>query len=280
MKFSANLGFLFTDHALPEAIRAAAAHGFNAVECHWPYDTPAEEVREALRATGLPLIGINTVRGGRDGDFGLSAVPGRQDEARAAIDQAIGYCVETGCRQVHVLAGIASGAKAFDIFAANLDYACSCAGQHGIGIVVEPLNTRDVPGYFLHSTVGADDLLDTVGAGNLKIMFDCYHMQIMQGDLLRSVAELMPRIGHIQIASVPDRSEPDGGEIDYGWLLPRVTEAGYSGWFGAEYRPRGKTEDGLGWINRLRPTTVRHEARPDRGDKSLPESDPPRRSRI
>lgn len=251
MKFSANLGFLFTDRPLPDAIRAAADHGFDAVECHWPYETPAADTRRALQATGLPLVGINTVRGGA-GEFGLSALPGRQKEARAAINQAVGFAAETGCANIHVMAGIASGREAFDAFAANLEYACRSAEAHGIGILIEPLNSRDVPGYFLSGTAGALELIRAVGAHNLRIMYDCYHMQIMQGDLLRSITNLLPGIGHIQIAAVPDRGEPDAGEVDYDWLLPQIVAAGYAGLFGAEYRPRGKTEAGLGWLARMK----------------------------
>ena len=235
MQFSANLGFLFRDLALPDAIRAAKRHGFAAVEMHWPYDTDTSVVAEALAETGLPLLGINTARGDVGaGDFGLSALPGREAEARAAIEQAVAWAVATGCRNIHVMAGKAIGGEAFATFTSNLRYASTKAAPHGIGLLIEPLNPRDAPGYFLSDLPTALRAIDAT-EGAAKIMFDCYHVQIIQGDLLNSVTKYADKIGHIQFAAVPDRSEPDHGEVDYGWLLPAISEAGYSAPFGAEY---------------------------------------------
>lgn len=250
MRISANLGFLFREHDLPEAIRQARRHGFDAVECHWPFDTDAGAVRAALDETGLAMLGLNTIRGDMDaGDFGLAAVPGREQEARRAIDQAIDYAAAINCRNVHVMAGKAGGEDAFATFVANLGYADERAAEAGLDLLVEPLNTRDAPGYFLTDCDMAMRVIEAVGSARIRIMFDCYHMQIMCGDLVNSVRALLPRIGHIQFAAVPDRTEPDAGEIDFAWLLPALRDLGYTGFFGAEYKPvTGSFE----WMKALR----------------------------
>ena len=183
-KFSANLGFLWTELALPDAIEAAAAAGFDAVECHWPYDIPSQDVVKALQKTGMKMLGINTVRGNAEtGDSGLSAVPGREVEARAAIDQAIDYAAEISALNVHVMAGRASGKDAHATFVSNLRHASVAAAAHGIGILIEPINSYDIPGYFLNTTGQARDIIAEVGADNVKLMFDCYHVQLIEGDL-------------------------------------------------------------------------------------------------
>ncbi|MBP7241462.1 TIM barrel protein [Amaricoccus sp.] len=253
MKFSANLGFLWTDRPLPAAIRAAKAAGFDAVECHWPFDTPAAEVRAALAETGLPMLGLNTVRGdvGR-GENGLAALPGREAEARASIDQAVAYAAEIGARAVHVMAGNTSGPRARETFAGNLRHACAAAAPHGIAILIEPLNHYDAPGYFLANSAQAAALIRELGLANLKLMFDCYHLQIMEGDLTRRLAALLPLTGHIQIAAVPDRGPPDHGELDHAWLLPEIDRLGWTAPVGAEYRPGGDTDASLGWLARAR----------------------------
>lgn len=250
MLISANLGFLFRELSLPEAIRHAHAKGFDAVECHWPYDTDAGAVSAALAETGMPMLGLNTVRGDAEaGDFGLAAIPGRETEARTAIDQAVGYAARIGCANVHVMAGRAEGKAAFDTFCANLAYAAEKAAPYGIGILIEPLNTRDAPGYFLTDVDRALEVIERTGSDSVRIMYDCYHMQIMRGDLLRTVARVLDRIGHIQFAAVPDRAEPDHGEVDFSWLLPEIAALGYRGWLGAEYRP---VTGSLAWLDDLR----------------------------
>lgn len=253
MHISANLGFLFRDLALPDAIRAAKRQGFDAVEMHWPYETDPAAVVAALAETGLPLLGVNTARGNLDaGDFGLSALPGREAEARAAIDRAVAWSVATGCRNIHVMAGKAAGEEAFAAFAENLRYAAREASPHGIGILIEPLNPRDAPGYFLADMPTALRVVEATD-GAAKVMFDCYHMQIVHGDLLRTVERHLPAIGHVQFAAVPDRAEPDHGEVDYGWLLPAIAGAGYAGAFGAEYRPQTNSFE---WMKRLAPERI------------------------
>ncbi len=249
MKFSANLGFLWTELSLPDAIRAAKRAGFDAVECHWPYDTPSGEVALALDGTGLPMLGLNTVRGNVEaGENGLTALTGREDEARAAIDQAIAYAHDIGAQNVHVMAGFASGEAAHQAFVKALRYACSKAAPHGISILIEPLNHYDAPGYFLQTTQQAVTILDEVGSDTLRLMFDCYHVQLMEGDLSNRLKALLPRIGHVQFASVPDRGPPDHGEVNYAHIFAHLDALGYAGPLGAEYKPVGKTDATLDWL--------------------------------
>lgn len=251
MKFSANLGFLWTDLSLPDAIRAAKAAGFDAVECHWPYAVPVEDTLAALKETGLEMLGLNTSRGDVSaGDNGLAAIPGREAEARAAIDEAIGYAVAIGTPNVHVMAGFADGKAAHQTFSTNLTYACARGAPYGITILIEPLNPYDAPGYFLNSTGQARGLIEEVAAANLKLMFDCYHVQLIEGDLSHRIETLLPMIGHIQFASVPDRGSPDHGEVNYDHIFQVIAGLGYSRPLGAEYKHVGSTEDTLGWMKR------------------------------
>ena len=250
--FSANLGFLWNDLPLPDAIRAASMAGFDAVECHWPYDVPAEDVAAALAETGLPMLGLNTRRGDLDaGENGVAALPGREDDARAFIDDAITYAVAIQASNIHVMAGFAAGQAAHDSFIANLDYACTAAATHGITILIEPLNHYDAPGYFLNSTAQAKTIIDEVGASNLKLMFDCYHIQRLEGNLTNKLTDLLPIIGHIQFASVPDRGAPDHGEINYQHIYAHLATLGYDAPLGAEYKPDGDTDKSLGWLRNV-----------------------------
>lgn len=248
MKLSANLGFLWTELSLPDAIRAAAEAGFDAVECHWPFDVSPGAVRAALDETGLPMIGLNTVRGDvTGGDFGLCAMPGREAEARAAIEQAVAYARAIGCSAVHAMAGKSGGgAEAEAVYRANLEFACATAGD--ITILIEPINRRDAPGYHVAALEQAAETVSAVGRANLKIMADCYHIQVGQGDLVRRLETHLPMIGHIQIAAAPSRAEPDEGELNYPWIAGALAAIGYDGYLGAEYRPRNGTEAGLGWM--------------------------------
>ena len=247
MKFSANLGFLWQDRPLPDAIRAANAAGFDAVECHWPYDTPASDVAAALSETGLPMLGLNTSRGDvAGGENGLSALPGREDEARAAIDQAVAYAKVVNAGAIHVMAGFAHGQVSRQTFVNNLKYACEKVPDRTI--LIEPLNHYDAPGYFLNTSGQAIQTIEEVGKPNLKLMFDCYHIQLMEGDLTHRLQKLQSRIGHIQFASVPDRGAPDHGEVNYAHIFQVITDMGYTAPLGAEYKPVGPTDDTLGWL--------------------------------
>lgn len=250
MQFSANLGFLWKELPLPDAIAAAASAGFTAVECHWPYDTPPDDVRAALDDTGLPMLGLNTRRG-KPGENGLCALPGREKEARAAIDEALDYGRAINAGAIHVMAGIAEGPEAERIYCENLRYACEAAARHDITILIEPLNRRDAPGYFLRDSTQAARLIGEIGHEALRLMFDCYHVQITEGDLSRRFERLLPMIGHIQIAAVPDRGPPDHGEVDYGFLLDRIKALGWVRPVGAEYQPGGPTGETLGWMRRF-----------------------------
>ncbi len=257
LRFSANLGFLWTELALPDAIRRAKAAGFDAVECHWPYAVAAAEVKAALDETGLPMVGLNTRRGRSHGgnpvDNGLSAIPGREAEARAAIDEAFEYGAKIGAGKVHVMAGKAFGIEgAAETFAANLAYACDVAARHGMGVLIEPLNHRDAPDYFLIGLKRTAEIVARVARPELSIMFDCYHLQITGGDLIENFKAHRGTIGHVQIAAVPSRAEPDDGEIAYDRLLPMLEEAGYDGFVGAEYKPATTTDAGLGWLAAMR----------------------------
>lgn len=249
IKLSANLGFLWTELALPDAIERAAAAGFEAVEFHWPYETQVGTLKAALDAAAIPLLGLNTRRGNVDeGEAGLTALPTRKSEARAHIDEAIDYGAALGSSVIHVMSGVASGDQAHETFVENLRYASNQAAKHSMGVVIEPINTRDIPGYFLNTVEQAAGVIQDVGSPNVKIMFDCYHVQIMQGDLVNRLHAHLPLIGHIQIAAVPDRGEPGQGELDYPQICRAIDAMGYNGYIGAEYKPRGTTDEGLGWI--------------------------------
>lgn len=251
MGFSANLGFLFTELDFPDRIRAAKAAGFAAVECHFPYDTPAAEVNDALTETGLRMLGLNTVPGNvAAGDFGLAALPGREAEARLAIEQAVGYGAEIGAANVHVMAGKTDGGAAAEAtYRANLAFACDLAAAKGMTVLIEPINHRDVPGYHLSRLEHAAEIIAGLDRANLRLMFDCYHSQIMQGDLVTNIRKYLGLIGHIQIAAVPSRAEPDEGEVNFPWLVAAIRDLGYAAPIGAEYKPRtGRTADGLGWL--------------------------------
>lgn len=251
MTFSANLGFLFTEHALPDAVRAAKAAGFAAVECHFPFAHDTGDVKAALEDTGLAMLALNTMPGDLSvGDFGLAAVPGREADARAAIAQAVAYAEAVDARNIHVMAGRTDGRAAADAaYRANLAYACDLAAETGKTILIEPINHRDVPGYHLSIVEDGARLIEAMGRDNLRLMVDCYHTQIMQGDLTRRIERHLPLIGHIQIAAVPDRGEPDAGEVHFPNLVAAIRDAGFTAPIGAEYKPRGKdTAAGLGWL--------------------------------
>lgn len=253
LKFSANLGFLWNDMTLPDAIRRAKAAGFEAVECHWPYEQDADAVRWALDETGLPMLGINTWKGSREGDFGLAALPDRVADARAAIEQAFAYGAKIGASAVHVMSGRAKGvAGAAETFAENLSFACDQAARHRMMVLIEPINQRDATGYFLSEVEHAADVVDALGRPELKIMFDCYHTQIVQGDLLKRFEKFRERVGHVQIAAVPSRAEPDEGEVAYERVLAAIDAMGYAGYVGAEYKPRSTTDEGLSWLEAYR----------------------------
>ena len=253
-QFSANLGFLWTELDLPAAIFAAKAAGFHAVECHFPYDVDPAEVIAALAETNLPMLGLNTQRGNvESGDNGLSAVIGRETEAKEYIAQAVEYAAAINCKNVHVMAGFTDQSDAAEAtFQKHLRYACDLASKHNVQILIEPLNHYDAPGYHLNNIESAVRTIEAVEADNIKVMFDCYHIQIMQGDLARRLERHIDSIGHIQFAAVPDRGEPDMGEVHYPNLFKSIDAMGWNGYLGAEYKPRtGNTTEGIGWLKAL-----------------------------
>ena len=249
-RFSANLGYLWKELQLPDAVRAARKAGFEAVEFHELYHYPAEEIREAPEISGLTMLGLNTRRGisGRK-DRGLAAVPGIETDDRNIFDEAIEYAASINCQNIHVTTGITEKIQeAEGTFRENLRYATQKASNHGITILIELLNLLDTPGYHLSDLDHAMETQDAVNKPNLKIMFDCYHIQVMQGTLLLRLKKHLPRIGHIQFSNSPGRTEHDSGEINFSWLFAEIDSIGWEGYLGAEYIPKTSTEDSLGWI--------------------------------
>ncbi len=254
-RFSANVGLLWADRPLTQRLDAAARAGFRAVEMHFPYDVPATEVAAAARRGELTLLGINTAPGDvARGERGLGAVPGRERDFQAAVDQSIAYCLDSGARATPVMAGNVAPSereRARTVFADNLRVAAAKAAPHGLRLLLEALNPRDNPAYF-YSTVGeAAALIEELAAPNLGLQFDVYHVAISEGDVLTKLKRYMPLIGNVQIAAVPTRNEPDEGEIAYRAIFAALDELGYAGWVGCEYRPRGDTDEGLCWRQSL-----------------------------
>jgi 2-dehydrotetronate isomerase len=238
-RFAANLSMLFCERPLLERFSAAAAAGFPAVEVQVPYEVSASDVKAELARNGLVMLGLNTARG-QPGEFGLAAVPGREAEFAELFRQALDYAAAIGATAVHCLAGVVPPEKrpaADATFVANLARAADAAAARNVTLLIEPINTRDRPDYFLTRVEHAADVIARVGRPNVKIQFDCYHVQIMQGDLIKRIERHLPLIGHVQIAAVPSRAEPDEGEVDYPAVCATLDAMGYSGWIAAEYQP-------------------------------------------
>jgi hydroxypyruvate isomerase len=249
-RFAANLAYLFTERTLLERFGAAAAAGFKAVELQFPYDHAPSAVRAELEKHGLTQLGVNTSVGGREGDSGLAAVPGRESEWEAVFRQALGYTVAIGGKAIHCMAGKVPTEQrpaAEKTFIANIARAADLAQEKNVTLLLEPLNPRDRPNYFLNRIEQAADIIAKVGRPNVKIQYDFYHVQIMSGDLIRRFEAHLPLIGHVQIAAVPSRAEPDEGEVNYASVFEALDRLGWSGWTACEYRPRARTEDGLAW---------------------------------
>jgi hydroxypyruvate isomerase len=252
-KFAANLSFLFNEVPFMARFAAAAAAGFRGVEYLFPYEEDKEVIAQALRGNGLENVLFNLPPGDwAAGERGLGALPGREQDFRDGVARAMDYALAADTKRLHALAGIVPAGADQDrcrqTFIGNLRYACEQLAPHGITLLVEPINTRDMPGYFLNYQKDAHALLAEVGAPNLKVQMDFYHAQIMEGDIISTFRQQLSNIGHVQIASVPDRHEPDLGELNYPWLFAMMDEAGYDGWIGCEYRPRQGTVAGLGWM--------------------------------
>jgi hydroxypyruvate isomerase len=252
-KFAANLTMMFNEVAFPQRFAAAAAAGFKAVEFLFPYEHPPQEVASWLKGNQLENVLFNLPPGDwAAGERGIAALPGREEEFRAGVARGIAYALALGTKRVHMMAGlIPAGADRRvhrEVYLGNLRYAAGEVGKHGIELLIEPINGRDMPGYFLHTQAEGHALSEESGQPNVKVQMDFYHAQIVEGDLATTLKNNFSGIGHVQIASVPARNEPDDGEVNYPYLFRLLDELGYEGWIGCEYRPRGRTEDGLGWL--------------------------------
>jgi len=254
-RFSANLGMLWAELPLLERIERAARAGFRAIELQFPQDTSAIQVRRACERHGLTLLNINTWPGeAADGGSGLGAIAGREQAFRQAMDRAIEWCLESGATGIHAMAGVVPRdcrEQAAAVLVANLRDAADKASRHGLTVLIEAINQRDKPGYFYSTQAEALAILRQVGADNLRLLFDVYHVGVSEGDVLTRLARYLPWIGHVQIAAVPTRAEPDEGEIRYEAVFRELDRLGYGGWVGCEYRARGGVEAGLGWMATL-----------------------------
>ena len=254
-RFAANLSMMYQEHAFLDRFAAAAADGFRAVEFLFPYAHPAAEVAARLEGAGLANALFNFPPGNWDaGERGMAALPGREAEFAASIGKALDYAAALDCPRLHVMAGIpgqgVDRAACRATYVANLRRAAAEAAKAGREVLIEPINTRDMPGYFLNRQDEAHRIREEVGAPNLKVQLDLYHCQIMEGDLAAKIRRDIAHVGHVQVAGVPERHEPDRGEVNYPFLFDLLDELGYQGWIGCEYRPRAGSSAGLGWVRR------------------------------
>ncbi|MBA1187896.1 hydroxypyruvate isomerase [Pseudomonas entomophila] len=253
MRIAANVTLLFTEVDFLSRFEAAAKAGFDGVECQFPYAFDARQIRERLDRHGLPLVLFNLPAGDwARGERGIACHPDRIEEFRAGVHTAMAYAKVLGTQQINCLAGIRptnrDDALVQRTFVDNLRYAVDALQDAGITLLMEMINTRDVPGFYLNRTAQALAIQAEVGSANLLLQYDLYHMQIMEGDLAQTLQTHLDRIGHVQLADTPGRHEPGTGEINHRFLFDHLERIGYSGWIGAEYHPRGRTEDGLGWL--------------------------------
>jgi hydroxypyruvate isomerase len=252
-KLAANLSLLFPQLPFPERFAAAAKAGFRYVEYQFPYAFgSAAEIAAAARAAKVEVVLHNLPAGdAAKGDRGITCQPERVNEYREGVERAIEYAKAVGCPRLNSLAGIPSKGlqrdKAKQTLIENLRYAAGKLKAAGLMLLTEPCNTRTIPGFLLNTSKEGIEVIDAVGADNLLLQYDVFHMQIVEGDLAKTIERLLPRIGHIQVADVPDRNEPGTGEINFGWLLAHIDRLGYEGWIGAEYIPKGDTAEGLKW---------------------------------
>ena len=252
LRLAANISFLFKELPFLDRFAAAADAGFTLVECHWPYDNPVDVLRERLERSGLSLVMVNTAPGNAAGDFGLGAMPGREADFQEALDQALHYVTVLGATRIHCMAGkVPVTATAHRTFVDNLRRGADKARGQGVTLVIEPINTRSAPGYFLTKSQQAVDIIAEVDRPNVKLLFDAFHLQIMEGDITTRLEKLKPLIGHVQIAAVPSRAEPDEGELNYRAVFDTLERIDYDGVIGCEYLPRAGTKEGLVWRKKL-----------------------------
>ena len=254
-RFSANISMLFKEVEFPERFEAAAQAGFKAVEIQFPYGWSKRQLGEIARHAGVEVVLINIPAGDPEkGDRGIACLPSRLAEFRAGVARAVEYAGALGCKQMNCLAGVAppgiADAKLRETYVSNLRYTAGELALHGMTLLIEPINTQTVPGFYLNKSVQALAIIDEAGAANLNLQYDLFHMHIMGDDLARTLSANFARIGHMQVADAPDRHEPGTGEIDFPRLFDLIDRFGYGGWIGAEYVPAGKTEDGLAWVRK------------------------------
>ncbi len=255
-RFAANLSMMFNEVPFLDRFSAAAEAGFKGVEYLFPYEFPPEEIGNRLRQHSLENVLFNLPPGNwAAGDRGTTCIPGREDEFREGVEKALLYATRLGLRRLHAMAGVApSGADPGALeatYVSNLRYAADKLAPHGITLLIEAINTRDIPGFYLNTQAQSSATCAAVNRPNIRMQIDLYHAQIMEGDLEMKLRKYAPLCGHIQVASVPKRNEPDTGELNYAHLFRVIDEIGYDGWIGCEYKPAGKTTDGLGWWRTL-----------------------------
>ncbi|QGZ63978.1 2-oxo-tetronate isomerase [Paraburkholderia acidisoli] len=254
-RLAANLSMMYHEHAFLDRFAAAARDGFAGVEFLFPYEHAAVDIKSRLDDAALTQALFNAPPGDwAKGERGIASVPGRDDEFRRSIDTALDYARVLGNRKIHVMAGLVANEAAREAqraqYVEQLAYAARTAAADGITVLIEPINPRDIPGYLLNRQDDAQAICAQVGAPNLQVQFDCYHCQIVEGDVTTKLKRDIARVGHIQVAGVPERHEPDRGELNTAWLLDVIDELGYEGWVGCEYRPRAGTSAGLDWARK------------------------------
>jgi hydroxypyruvate isomerase len=254
-KFAANLSTMFTEHPFLDRFAAARAAGFQAVECQFPYEAAPGQIKARLDEHGQELVLFNTPPGDfAAGERGLAGLPGREDDFAAALERTLAYAEMLGTRLIHVMAGVQPNDRqpeaCLEVYRRNLEQAAAALGSAGRLALIEPINTRDIPGYLVNTPDEAAALIQELNRDDLKLQFDFYHCQIMAGDLTANFERHRQLIPHVQVANLPGRHEPDRGEIDYGFIFGMLDQAGFAGWVGCEYMPAGRTEDGLGWAYR------------------------------
>ena len=255
-RFAANLSMMFNEVPFLDRFAAARKAGFEGVEFLFPYDFPAAELHTRLAGEGLTQALFNMPPGDwANGERGLASLPGRQAEFREAVKKALDYAATLDCKRVHCMAGIVPAdvapGTAAALYAANLAWAVEQAAPAGVKLVIEPINHRDMPGYFLNTQAQGAAVIEAIGPDRLGLQFDVYHVQITEGDITKRMEQYLPLIAHMQIADVPARNEPGTGEIGWDFVFRRMDEIGYDGWVGCEYRPAGDTIAGLGWRQRF-----------------------------
>ncbi len=255
-KFAANLSMMFNEVPFLDRFAAARDAGFKGVEFLFPYDYPVDAVAGRLRDAGLEIALFNFPPGDwAAGERGITCLPGREAEFRSGVEKALPYAAAMGATRLHAMAGIAPAGAGRDAcratLIANLKYAAEVLAARGITLLLEAINTRDMPGFFVSTQAESFAVCQAVGAPNLRMQLDCYHIQVAEGDIATKLRRYLPHCGHIQIAGAPERHEPDTGEVRYEYLFRLLDELGYDGWVGCEYRPAGKTVDGLGWFKAM-----------------------------